>query len=223
MKRRMLKLFACTAIMAMALSVTACGGSDKEDKAAETETTAGDDAEAADDKDTAGADDVDADNEIETDTVDGADNADAAGTEDTDGADNADAAGTEDTDGADNVDAADSNAAAGTTLEELVQDPAAKASFDTMTQALASEAGMSASVNVVGNEMIVEVKFEDSSLMKDGLSETIEAAIDAQTETFNSQVKALDAVIGQEGACTFTVRYLDPEGNVLAEKSFKAE
>ncbi|MDE7016764.1 MAG: DUF4854 domain-containing protein, partial [Lachnospiraceae bacterium] len=144
-------------------------------------------------------------------------------TEDTDGADNADAAGTEDTDGADNADAADSNAAAGTTLEELVQDPAAKASFDTMTQALASEAGMSASVNVVGNEMIVEVKFEDSSLMKDGLSETIEAAIDAQTETFNSQVKALDAVIGQEGACTFTVRYLDPEGNVLAEKSFKAE
>ena len=211
MKRRMLKLFACTAIMAMALSVTACGGSGKEDKAAETETAAGDDAEAADDKDTAGADDVDDDNdnEIETDTVDGADNADAAGTEDTDGADNADAA--------------DSNAAAGTTLEELVQDPAAKASFDTMTQALASEAGMSASVNVVGNEMIVEVKFEDSSLMKDGLSETIEAAIDAQTETFNSQVKALDAVIGQEGACTFTVRYLDPEGNVLAEKSFKAE
>ncbi len=197
MKRRMLKLFACTAIMAMALSVTACGGSGKEDKAAETETAAGDDAEAADDKDTAGADDVDDDNdnEIETDTVDGADNADAA----------------------------DSNAAAGTTLEELVQDPAAKASFDTMTQALASEAGMSASVNVVGNEMIVEVKFEDSSLMKDGLSETIEAAIDAQTETFNSQVKALDAVIGQEGACTFTVRYLDPEGNVLAEKSFKAE
>ena len=89
MKRRMLKLFACTAIMAMALSVTACGGSGKEDKAAETETAAGDDAEAADDKDTAGADDVDADNEIETDTVDGADNADAAGTEDTDGADNA--------------------------------------------------------------------------------------------------------------------------------------
>lgn len=222
MKRRMLKLFACTAIMAMALSVTACGGSDKEDKAAETETTAGDDAEAADDKDTAGADDVDADNEIETDTVDGADNADAAGTEDTDGADNADAAGTEDTDGADNADAADSNAAAGTTLEELFEDPTAKSAFDSMVQAMATD-GMSASVSAVGNEMIVEVKYEDSSLITDDIGEALDTALDTQADTFKAQVKTLDDTVGQEGACTFTVRYLDPEGNVLAEKSFKAE
>lgn len=208
MKRRMLKLFACTAIMAMALSVTACGGSDKEDKAAETETTAGDDAEAADDKDTAGADDVDADNEIETDTVDGADNADAAGTEDTDGADNADAA--------------DSNAAAGTTLEELFEDPTAKSAFDSMVQAMATD-GMSASVSAVGNEMIVEVKYEDSSLITDDIGEALDTALDTQADTFKAQVKTLDDTVGQAGACTFTVRYLDPDGNVLAEKSFKAE
>ena len=212
MKRRMLKLFACTAIMAMALSVTACGGSDKEDKTAE-ETAAGDDAdgaEAAGDKDTAGADDVDADN------------ADAAGTEDTDGADNADAAGTEDTDGADNADAADGNAAAGTTLEELFEDPTAKSAFDSMVQAMATD-GMSASVSAVGNEMIVEVKYEDSSLITDGISEALDTALDAQADTFKAQVKTLDDTVGQAGACTFTVRYLDPDGNVLTEKSFKAE
>ena len=212
MKRRMLKLFACTAIMAMALSVTACGGSDKEDKTAE-ETAAGDDAdgaEAAGDKDTAGADDVDADN------------ADAAGTEDTDGADNADAAGTEDTDGADNADAADGNAAAGTTLEELFEDPTAKSAFDSMVQAMATD-GMSASVSAVGNEMIVEVKYEDSSLITDGISEALDTALDAQADTFKAQVKTLDDTVGQAGACTFTVRYLDPDGNVLTEKPFKAE
>ncbi len=212
MKKRMLKLFACTAIMAMALSVTACGGTDKEDKTAE-ETAAGDDAdgaEAAGDKDTAGADDVDADN------------ADAAGTEDTDGADNADAAGTEDTDGADNADAADGNAAAGTTLEELFEDPTAKSAFDSMVQAMATD-GMSASVSAVGNEMIVEVKYEDSSLITDGISEALDTALDTQADTFKAQVKTLDDTVGQAGACTFTVRYLDPDGNVLTEKSFKAE
>ena len=31
MKRKTLKFFACAAIMAMTLSVTACGGSDKDD------------------------------------------------------------------------------------------------------------------------------------------------------------------------------------------------
>ncbi len=212
MKKRMLKLIACTAIMAMALSVTACGGTDKEDKTAE-ETAAGDDAdgaEAAGDKDTAGADDVDADN------------ADAAGTEDTDGADNADAAGTEDTDGADNADAADGNAAAGTTLEELFEDPTAKSAFDSMVQAMATD-GMSASVSAVGNEMIVEVKYEDSSLITDGISEALDTALDTQADTFKAQVKTLDDTVGQAGACTFTVRYLDPDGNVLTEKSFKAE
>ena len=212
MKKRMLKLFACTAIMAMALSVTACGGTDKEDKTAE-ETAAGDDAdgaEAAGDKDTAGADDVDADN------------ADAAGPEDTDGADNADAAGTEDTDGADNADAADGNAAAGTTLEELFEDPTAKSAFDSMVQAMATD-GMSASVSAVGNEMIVEVKYEDSSLITDGISEALDTALDTQADTFKAQVKTLDDTVGQAGACTFTVRYLDPDGNVLTEKSFKAE
>ncbi len=195
MKRKTLKFFACAAIMAMTLSVTACGGSDKEDKATETEA-AGDAADAEDDS--AGA-------------------ADAADAED----DSADAAEAAD-DSADAADAADSSAAAGTTLEELFKDPAAKSAFDSMVQAMETE-GMSASINAVGNEMIMEVKIEDSSLIVDGLSDSLNAALDAQAETFKTQVKTLDTSVGQEGACTFTVRYLDPDGNVLAERSFKAE
>lgn len=207
MKRKTLKLFACAAMMAMALSVTACGGSDKEDKAADTEATAGDEAagaDAADDKDAAG-----------TDAADGADNADAAGADAAADTDGTDASGA---DAADGTDAA----ASGTTLEELFKDPSAKSAFDSMTQAMATD-GMSASVSAVGNEMIVEVKIEDSSVITDGIGDTLAAAVDAQAETFKAQVKTLDTAVGQEGACTFTVRYLDPDGNVLTEKSFKAE
>lgn len=199
MKRKTLKFFACAAIMAMTLSVTACGGSDKEDKAADTETAAGTD--AADDAGEA----------------DAADDAEKAGT------DAADAAGdTEDAAADTKNDAADADTAAGTTLEELFQDPAAKSAFDSMTQSMATD-GMSASVSAVGNEMIVEVKIEDSSMITDGIGESLEAAVDAQADTFKTQVKTLDTAVGQEGACTFTVRYLDPDGNVLTEKSFKAE
>lgn len=195
MKRKTLKFFACAALMAMTLSVTACGSSGKEDKTTGTEAAAGDEADAADVAD---------------------DSADAA---DTDNA--ADDAGADDaTDAADTADS--STDATGTTLEELFNDPTAKSAFDSMTQAMTSE-GMSASVSAVGNEMIVEVKIEDSSLVVDGIGETLQTALDAQADTFKAQVKTLDTTVGQEGACTFTVRYLDPDGNVLAEGSFKAE
>lgn len=200
MKRKTLKLFACAAVMAMTLSVTACGGSGKEDKAADTEAEA---AGAADDKDAAG--------------TEAADDKESAGDETSDGADNADEAGTDAS-----ADAGEGDAATGTTLEELFQDPAAKSAFDSMTQSMATE-GMSASVSAVGNEMIIEVKIEDSSMITEGIGDTLAAAVDAQAETFKTQVKTLDTAVGQEGACTFTVRYLDPDGNVLTEKSFKAE
>lgn len=189
MKRKTLKFLACAAIMAMTLSVTACGGSDKDDKAAGTEAPAGDEADAADD---ANADDA---------------NTDAADDASADAADDA------------NADAAD---ASGTTLEELFNDPTAKATFDSMTQAMTQE-GMSASISASGNELIVEVKIEDSSLITDGIGETLGAALDSQAEALKTQVKTLDTAVGQEGACTYTVRYLDPDGNVLTEKSFKAE
>ena len=45
MKRKSLKFIACAAIMAMTLSVTACGGSDDTAPAAETEETTGTEAE----------------------------------------------------------------------------------------------------------------------------------------------------------------------------------
>ena len=191
MKRKTLKFFACAAIMAMTLSVTACGGSDKEDKGTEVSTQ-----EENEGTDTA-------DDTKEDDAADDA-NDDMAGDANDDAADDA------------NADAA------GITLEELFSDPAAKSTFDSLVSSLESN-GMSVSVNATGNELIMEVKIEDSSLMADNVTESLASALDAQSSAFQTQVKALDSAVGEEGACTFTVRYVDPDGNVLTEKSFKAE
>ena len=195
MKRKTLKMIACAAIMALTLSVTACGGDDaKTAESNDTETTA--DA-AADDTEAA--------------TDDAADDAEAA-TDDT--ADDTEAA----TD-----DAADDTDAAGDfqTLEDYYNDPTVKSALDAMFASVAEE-GMSADLEVKGNEFTVIIKIEDSSMVVDGIAEALSAALDSQEETFKSQVKQFDDVIGQEGACTVIMRYTDPDDNVLAEKAFTA-
>ncbi len=206
MKRKTLKMIACAAIMALTLSVTACGGDDaKTAESNDTETTAdaaADDTEAATDE---AADDAEAA------TDDTADDTEAA-TDDT--ADDTEAA----TD-----DAADDTDAAGDfqTLEDYYNDPTVKSALDAMFASVAEE-GMSADLEVKGNEFTVIIKIEDSSMVVDGIAEALSAALDSQEETFKSQVKQFDDVIGQEGACTVIMRYTDPDDNVLAEKAFTA-
>ena len=206
MKRKTLKMIACAAIMALTLSVTACGGDDaKTAESNDTETTAdaaADDTEAATD---------DAADDAEAATDDTADDTEAA-TDDT--ADDTEAA----TD-----DAADDTGAAGDfqTLEDYYNDPTVKSALDAMFASVAEE-GMSADLEVKGNEFTVIIKIEDSSMVVDGIAEALSAALDSQEETFKSQVKQFDDVIGQEGACTVIMRYTDPDDNVLAEKAFTA-
>ncbi len=206
MKRKTLKMIACAAIMALTLSVTACGGDDaKTAESNDTETTAdaaADDTEAATD---------DAADDAEAATDDTADDTEAA-TDDT--ADDTEAA----TD-----DAADDTDAAGDfqTLEDYYNDPTVKSALDAMFASVAEE-GMSADLEVKGNEFTVIIKIEDSSMVVDGIAEALSAALDSQEETFKSQVKEFDDVIGQEGACTVIMRYTDPDDNVLAEKAFTA-
>ena len=56
----------------------------------------------------------------------------------------------------------------------------------------------------------------------EGLAEALDAALEAQADTFKEQVKEFDEVVEQEGACTVIMRYTDPDDNVLAEKAFTA-
>ena len=82
---------------------------------------------------------------------------------------------------------------------------------------------MEISVEAAGNELTVIIKITDSSMVVDGMGETLEEAMDQQAATFEAQAQQLDTAVGTPGACTVTMRYLDPDDNVIAEKSFKAQ
>ncbi|MDE7186537.1 MAG: DUF4854 domain-containing protein [Lachnospiraceae bacterium] len=194
MKRKSLKFIACAAIMAMTLSVTACGGSDDTAPAAETEETTGTEAEPEAEADTEAEPEAEADVDTE---------AEAEPEEDAEAED-------------------DSAAADGQTLEDIFNDPATKSQYEAVFEAMGQE-GMEVSVETTGNELAVIIKITDSSMVVDGMGEALESALDQQAATFEAQVEQFDEAVGTPGACTVTMRYLDPDDNVLAEKSFTAQ
>ena len=198
MKIRTVKLVACAAIMALTLSMTACGSDD----AAATETVT----EVADTDDSAEVE-PETEEETEPETEEPADDADTEAEEE---------AEVEDEDDADAADAGDY-----TTLEDYYNDPTVSEALKSAFDAMAGD-GMSADCEVSGNEFTVIIKIEDSSMIVDGMGEALSAALDSQADTFKAQVKQFDDVIGQDGACTVVMRYTDPDDNVLAEKAFTA-
>lgn len=202
MKMRTVKALACAAVMALALSATACG-SKEADKAEDNATV-----ENTDSEDQA-TDNADAE----------ADNADAEAPADTE-ADNADAdaeapADTE-------ADASADGTALYSTLEEYYNDPAVKSVLDSAFESMGQD-GMSLSIEVKGNVFSLTCKFEDSSMVADGVAEALEQGLEAAASQFETQAAAFDEAVGQSGACTVAVRYTDPDDNVLAEREFKAQ
>ena len=201
MKRRSLKFIACAAIMAMSLSVTACGGSDDAAPAAETEA-ADDAAETETPAEDATGDDA-AEAETETEAEDEAE----PETEETED------------------EGADTAAATGETVESLLNDPAVKAQYEEKF-AEYEEQGMTVSVSAKGNELMMSLTFKDASQVTDEVGEQLQAALDddAIASVFSGLAGALDSSVGGEaGTCTYSVSYLDPDGNVLAEKSYTAK
>lgn len=191
MKKRTLKTIACAAVMALALSVTACGGSDDDAKTNEETSAVVEDAEP--------------EAEVETDTEDVADDASAENEAESEADTSAD------------------NTGAYATLEDYYNDPAVKsymdASFESMTQE-----GMTLSVEVEGNVLTMTLKLEDSSLISDERKAQLPDKLDANSAVFEAVVASLDEAINQDpGTCTYTVRYLDSDDSILAEKEFKAQ
>ena len=130
MKMRTVKALACDAVMALALSATACG-SKEADKAEDNATVENTDSEdqAADNAD-AEADNADAEAPADTET----DNADA------------DAEAPADTE----ADASADGTALYSTLEEYYNDPAVKSVLDSAFESMGQD-GMSLSIEVKGN------------------------------------------------------------------------
>lgn len=205
MKRKTLKSIACATIMALTLSVTACGGSGDTAPAADTEAT-DDAAESEATTDDAAESEATNDNAAESESTDDAATADDAAEAD------AEAESTDDT-----------AAATGETVESLLNDPAAKAQYE---EAFAEyeEQGMTVAVDAKGNELLMSLTIQDASLITDETAGQLQSALDQSESVFAALAAALDTSVGGEpGTCTYSVSYLDPDGNVLAEKSFKAE
>lgn len=198
MKLRAVKVIACAAVMALALSATACGSkeADKTEDNAAVENT--EDAAAPEDA---------ADTEPEAPA-------------DTEAEPEAPADNTGDDASADN--AAASGDAVYSTLEEYYNDPAVKSILDSAFESLGQE-GMTLSIEVKGNVFSMTCKFEDSSMIVDGIAEALEQGLDASASQFETQAAEFDEAVGQSGACTVAVRYTDPDDKVLAEREFKAQ
>lgn len=205
MKRKTLKFMACAAVMALTLSVTACGGSDDGAKTNDTTEVA----------DTVGTEDVsEPEDEVETETEDAAD---AETEEEADSEDEADAEAEEEES---TEDAAEVEYA---TLEEYTtNDPDAKAAVESLAEQLQQE-GVTSTVEVKDNEIIMSVKYDASVELPDNIGELLDQVMEAFTDVFKFSAEQFDLAIGQEGVCTVTVRYLDSDDNVLSENSFKAD
>ena len=110
----------------------------------------------------------------------------------------------------------------GQTLEAYFSDPSIKEAFEGALDAMAGE-GMSLNYEVKDNEFIMEFTFEDATDLPEDAGDMLAAELENQADTFEEQVESFDDAVGQPGACTVTVRYFDPEGTLLAERSYQAQ
>ena len=217
MKRRTLKWIICAVIMTLTLSVTACGGS--EEPAATAPIEADDVTEIEDETEPEIEEEPEAEPEIEEEPeaeieaeVEPEEEVEAE--EETGDATEAEA----DSDGEETEAETEEEYE---TLEDYCNDPEVQDYLQSAFEAAAGD-GMSANCEVKGNEFTVIIKIEDRSRIVDGMGAALDAALNAQEDTFKEQVKLFDEVIGQEGVCTVIMRYTDPDDNILAEKAFTA-
>ena len=124
-------------------------------------------------------------------------------------------------DAAEAEDAGSDEAAAGVTLEELFSDPTVQSALEEQYAAVEEE-GIEVSVDAKGNELFISFKFTDDSVDA-SMADLIQAEIDGKEDELVALVAPFDEAVGQEGACSVTMRYLDASDNVLAEKTCTAK
>ncbi len=113
--------------------------------------------------------------------------------------------------------------ASGETLEDYLNStPGAMEAIEEQI-AGSSQDGLSVTAEVKGNDFIFNFTIEDASLVTDDTAAQLEAGLDATASLFEQMAGQMDEVIEQDGVVQFVIKYLDPDGNVLAERGFKAQ
>lgn len=197
MKRRTLKFIACAAVMALTLSVTACGGESDDSKS----TPAVEDTDTQEDVSEPEADEKEEEvNEAEDEETEAPEVADEEEEEEEE---------------------EQSSLADAETLEDYFNDPDLKSTYDSLLEAM-SEDGISLSYEVSGNDFVMIFMITDSDYLTDEMADGLAEALETQGDQFKTQAAQFDSILGEEGASTVTIRYTDPDGNVMAEKTFTA-
>ena len=198
MKRRTVKALVCATLMALSLSMTACGGDDAAKGAdAATEEAAPAEEEAPVEEETP---EEEAPAEEETPE-------EAPAEEETPAAE-------------EEVPALEPGS--GKTLEDYLNEvPEQKQQLEESIAAQAEE-GVSIAVDVKGNEFTYIYTIEDASAITDEMKENIKNGLETTASVFEMMAESLDKAVGEPGAVTLVVRYQDADGNVVEERSFNA-
>lgn len=199
MKRRTLKFIVCAAVMALTLSVTACGGGSDDSKS----TPAVEDTNTQAD---VSAPEADEEKEEEVNTAEEEETKAPEEEEETE---------------AEEEEEEEASSDIGT-LEELFNDPTLKDMYDSMLEAM-SEDGISLSYEVSGNDFVMIFTITDSDYLTDEMADGLAEALETQGDQFKTQAAQFDSILEGNGTCTVTIRYTDPDGNVMAEKTFTAD
>lgn len=226
MKGKTLKLFTGMLGMAVLLSIAACGSSDETEKASVTSITedAGDETEAETKTETESTENeaqAKAESQYRSEKQAEAEPQDKAKTQSKmETQTEPEKEKTKDTE-----DGTANDSKQYETLEDYFKDPETKNAFDKQIAASSSD-DVTISYDVKGNELICIIKFANNSITganADDIRAALDAGLEAQADTFKKLAKELDKTIGKERACTIIVKYTDLDGNVFAEKAFKAD
>ncbi len=102
-------------------------------------------------------------------------------------------------------------------FEDYLNDPAVRAEI---TIEKSSDDSFDVHVSAKGNELIMEFKFLDDLGIE---ASDIEELYAGYEEYFGSVVAEFDEMIGQSGACTLVLRFLNPDDTLIKENRYKAQ
>lgn len=108
------------------------------------------------------------------------------------------------------------------TIEDYYNDPDVKAILDQQMEAAAGQ-GMSISIEVKENDFTMIYQYDPDITLPDDAKDQLETALESNASVFQAQAQSFDEAIGEDGASTVTVRYLDSDGGLILEKSYKAQ
>lgn len=196
MKRKTVKTVFCAALMAMTLSMTACGGSD--DAAAGADAAS----EEAAPEEEAPAEEEAPEEEEAAPAEEEAPAEEAAPAEES----------AEQADGEQK------------TLEDfLKEDPTAEQQLEEQAAAQGNEQ-MDMAIEIKGNDVMCIATFKEDVELPDDAADTLDATMEQMGSMLSGLAGTLDTMIGAEkGTVSYGIRYCDSDGNVLSEASFRAE